>query len=277
MLQVLDVEASGPLRLTYDLEWLAILRSTYQFMSLERRSVFLPTMNDRGVRYDYRPTPEELADVRARFDSQRAGDLCVPGNFSITAPVYDEAAGPRADRQPEYATNPQTTELLALLGLPDIMGVKFDAQMRSQAARSAGVQHQQQPLSSSSSSSSASASASASGGGLRGDLNDGAAAAAAAAEMQRRAERLSEFFQQYTEEIDISAADAGSDSSGDEDAGDEGAGSPAAAAAAAAAAASPAHKKAGLQAHNDEEIDLDSEPAADFATSPQNPEEICLN
>lgn len=42
-LQLVDFpEASGPKELHYDAEWLAVLRTTHQLMSLQRRPVTLP-------------------------------------------------------------------------------------------------------------------------------------------------------------------------------------------------------------------------------------------
>ena len=43
LLQLVDFPgASGPRELHYDAEWLAVLRTTHQLMSLQRRPVTLP-------------------------------------------------------------------------------------------------------------------------------------------------------------------------------------------------------------------------------------------
>lgn len=42
--QVLDLEPRGPAEIQYDEEWLAVLRSTHNLMSLQRRPQPLPGM-----------------------------------------------------------------------------------------------------------------------------------------------------------------------------------------------------------------------------------------
>ncbi|KAF8060563.1 DBR1 [Scenedesmus sp. PABB004] len=112
-LQVVELEARGPLELSYDAEWLAVLRSTHGLMSTSKHAPPLPP--DWGGRAG--PAPEDVAHVE-RLLSER-GSAAIPHNFAPTAPAFDPVAGrvrgamPRSDLR-----NPQTVALLDWLGLP---------------------------------------------------------------------------------------------------------------------------------------------------------------
>ncbi|KAL6065624.1 lariat debranching enzyme [Balamuthia mandrillaris] len=121
-LQILHFpEATEPKKLLYDVEWMAILRSTNHLYSFSPSTVQLPSRDWSPKRYNFTPTPEELQWVEERLSSCNAG-RDVPNNFERTAPIY----APMNDReqrlplQTESQPNPQHTSFLKLLDLPDI-------------------------------------------------------------------------------------------------------------------------------------------------------------
>jgi len=150
-LQVLELEAAGPLHFEYDAEWLAVLRSTHGLLSLGRQGPALPPVGAARAG----PRPEDLAFVAAALEKAGAK---VPDDFVQTAPPHDASAPPRRGRMPPAPLrNPQTEAFLALLGLP--YNLDHDApppqqqqqQQQWQAAQSAllragppGQQYQQQ-------------------------------------------------------------------------------------------------------------------------------------
>eukprot|EP00195_Chlamydomonas_chlamydogama_P006070 CAMPEP_0202906198 /NCGR_PEP_ID=MMETSP1392-20130828/37749_1 /ASSEMBLY_ACC=CAM_ASM_000868 /TAXON_ID=225041 /ORGANISM="Chlamydomonas chlamydogama, Strain SAG 11-48b" /LENGTH=488 /DNA_ID=CAMNT_0049594589 /DNA_START=295 /DNA_END=1761 /DNA_ORIENTATION=+ len=120
-LQVLELDASGPLQFEYDEEWLAIMRSTHQHINLAYKHKALPGMG--GLRSGAKP--EDLDFVRAAL--QAKGDASIPLNFTQTAPPYEAPASGhpgfkvphQRGRMPQQPVrNPQTQQLLDMLGLP---------------------------------------------------------------------------------------------------------------------------------------------------------------
>ncbi|KAF6255577.1 lariat debranching enzyme, C-terminal domain-containing protein [Scenedesmus sp. NREL 46B-D3] len=109
-LQVVELDVQGPLELCYDAEWLAVLRSTHQFMSTTRTASPLPATRSG-------PKPADLAFVQQLL--QQRGSSSIPANFAPTAPAYDPAAGRKRGNMPSSSfRNPQTEALLSMLGLP---------------------------------------------------------------------------------------------------------------------------------------------------------------
>ncbi|MGH0162863.1 UNVERIFIED_CONTAM: hypothetical protein FKN15_064646 [Acipenser sinensis] len=115
-LQIVDIEQdpSASDRLEYDPEWLSILKNTAGLVNTTARTWNMPENNGLFSRWDYSASESGLKEVQ----SDLGGDLCVPENFSATAPHYDPN-NPQLQREPTYAVNPQTTELCACLGLTD--------------------------------------------------------------------------------------------------------------------------------------------------------------
>lgn len=124
-LQVLEVGApvgeEEEVVLKYDAAWLAILRSTNHLLSVEKKSRYPPGPGS-SERWDFSPTPEELAEVEKRL----GGDLEVPYNFEQTALAFKPSGGRvnlRNVPQPQATTNRQTTLLCSKLGIYDPMAL----------------------------------------------------------------------------------------------------------------------------------------------------------
>ena len=132
-----------PLKIEYDAEWLAVLRKTHNLTQVTRSNVTVP---DDTVAV----TEEEIEDVRRRIiewhrqrqekegdakgDSDGAMDyhevatpsgLAIPDNFCITAPPHGSHGSDFALNGGEMIGNPQTDELLDMLGLDHIVTVPY--------------------------------------------------------------------------------------------------------------------------------------------------------
>ena len=130
-LQLLSVEGNansassgggGAPLLTYDAEWIAILRSTGHLHStlpgrlpLDLGSVAAAS----GGRTDFSPTVDELRDVHARASAAGLPEsLPVPSNFEISATPYREGDSMHAQQAP-FAESNQTVAFLRTFGLDE--------------------------------------------------------------------------------------------------------------------------------------------------------------
>ncbi|CAG7819903.1 unnamed protein product, partial [Allacma fusca] len=103
------------LKLSYDPEWLAILRSTDALLQAKSTLCYMP--NETGShRFDYSPTAEEITDVNEILE----GNFSVPDNFSQTAKIYVEG------QQPERAFPVKVglPKTITVFGMPAIMSKK---------------------------------------------------------------------------------------------------------------------------------------------------------
>jgi len=125
-----ETERPSPLHIEYDAEWLAILRKTHNLTQLTRSFVNVPA--------DITPaTEEEIEEVRTRLTErhrQRSSDntdatgrsaLAIPDNFCITVPPHGSPSSDFAPNRGAMVGNPQTDELLDLLGLEHIVTVPY--------------------------------------------------------------------------------------------------------------------------------------------------------
>ena len=137
---------SSEIELEYDAEWLAVLRKTHDLTQLTRSFVNVPA--------DITPvTQEEIEEVRTRLierhrqrsesedDGKEMGDstktasdstnatersaLIVPDNFCITVPPHGSPGSDFAPNGGAMVGNPQTDELLDLLGLEHVVTVPY--------------------------------------------------------------------------------------------------------------------------------------------------------
>ncbi|XP_043239528.1 lariat debranching enzyme A-like [Amphibalanus amphitrite] len=114
-MQILELGDGAP-ELSYDLEWLTVLRLTDHLTSVSSGTQYMPGPGC-GQRFDFRPSAEELAETRAIWGEQ----LRVPADFAVTAPPYDGRSDIRAGRQPAAATDPQTSRFCRRLRVRDPM------------------------------------------------------------------------------------------------------------------------------------------------------------
>lgn len=121
-LQLLSIDALAPSNppappiLTYDKEWLAVLRV------FGSQDPHLPSPRDLGEAAYIPLVAKEEEWVEEHLVAN--GKMAVPDNFEITAPVYDgKAIGSVGREQPREYTNPQTKAFCEMLGIPNY----FDA------------------------------------------------------------------------------------------------------------------------------------------------------
>ncbi|KAJ8352885.1 hypothetical protein SKAU_G00243610 [Synaphobranchus kaupii] len=116
-LQVVEVadRPGSSVHLEYDPEWLAILKATDSLQKVSTYNWNPPQDNGLHAKWDYSASEVAMLEVVGEL----GGELRIPENFSITVPAYDPSR-PQPQLAPAYATNPQTTELCATLGLTDI-------------------------------------------------------------------------------------------------------------------------------------------------------------
>ena len=125
-----ETERLSPLQIEYDAEWLAILRKTHNLTQLTRSFVNVPAAVTPA-------TEEEIEEVRTRLTErhrQRTSDntdatgrsaLAIPDNFCITVPPHGSTGSDFAPNRGAMVGNPQTDELLDLLGLEHIVTVPY--------------------------------------------------------------------------------------------------------------------------------------------------------
>ncbi|CAD6195506.1 unnamed protein product [Caenorhabditis auriculariae] len=124
----LDVEDDADFSLSYDPEWLAILKSTDVFMSTSRKNIYIrPPSPNSNKRRNFRPTTEELAAIRA------LGNLRIsPEAFKKTAPPLLTRNEP-ANRHPWpilIYRNPQSENFCRWLGIKDLNKMHIDSNPR---------------------------------------------------------------------------------------------------------------------------------------------------
>ncbi|KAI4259202.1 MAG: hypothetical protein LQ352_000876 [Teloschistes flavicans] len=119
------VKSDTPCRLTYDKEWLAIIRT---FSSVDPLTSPIPP--DLGESH-YLPLIEaEEAWVDKNLVT--ANQMAIPENFEPTAPSYDPSVGLHPKEHPREYTNPQTVAFCKLLDIHNF----FDASEGEREERS---------------------------------------------------------------------------------------------------------------------------------------------
>ncbi|KAG0710194.1 Lariat debranching enzyme [Chionoecetes opilio] len=136
-LQVIEVPSPDPLELSYDAEWLTILRLTNHLLSVSDKTVYMPGPGS-SERYQFTPSQEEIAETVRSMD----GNLRIPLNFAPTVDSYKEARGkPRMDlvQMPQPQLNPQTTALCERLCVDDPLSLLQGNKQRPAAAAAASA------------------------------------------------------------------------------------------------------------------------------------------
>lgn len=104
-LQILTLpECDGDKVLSYDSEWLSILKSTNEFFPSTHEYWQRPSC-EAGKRWIFTPTEVEMEDIRKLFRN----DLTIPNNFAQTVEIMDSYYIPQE--------NPQTTDFCAKLNI----------------------------------------------------------------------------------------------------------------------------------------------------------------
>lgn len=105
--------------LEYDPEWLAVLQKTHHLTCADRRRVHCP-------RETVHATTEEVESLRTRLTERgqdRETPLAIPQNFSVTVPPQ---ASHGSTAPLPMMGNPQTDELLNLLGLEHVITIPYN-------------------------------------------------------------------------------------------------------------------------------------------------------
>ncbi|KAK0670900.1 lariat debranching enzyme, C-terminal domain-containing protein [Cercophora samala] len=120
-LQLMEIPSSTPItrpvKLSYDKEWLSILRAFHPLIksTFGVRGAQVP--EDKGEEYYLGLIKENEQWVKENL--VKKGKMGVPENFEVTAPVMDEGRGWErgSEVQPREYTNPQTARFCELLGV----------------------------------------------------------------------------------------------------------------------------------------------------------------
>ncbi|KAG7157311.1 lariat debranching enzyme A-like isoform X2 [Homarus americanus] len=137
-LQVIEVPSTQPLEISYDAEWLTILRLTNHLLSVGTQTVYMPGPGG-SERYQFTPTKEEIEETIQMMN----GNLRIPNNFSPTAESYNQNKGkPKMELvcMPLPVLNPQTTTLCDKLDLDDPLSLLSGAKRKSQTSPKANSQ-----------------------------------------------------------------------------------------------------------------------------------------
>ncbi|ROT77735.1 Lariat debranching enzyme [Penaeus vannamei] len=131
-LQVIEVQNAGPLELSYDAEWLTILRLTNHLLSVGTRTVYMPGPGG-SERYQFTPTKEEIDDTIQMMGC----NMRVPLDFVPTAQSYESSQGkPKMEQvhMPQPLLNPQTIAFCDKLGLDDPLAILLGAKRKAQSS-----------------------------------------------------------------------------------------------------------------------------------------------
>jgi lariat debranching enzyme len=118
----------GPPTLEYDLEWLSILRSTMGLTRTTRSKVHM-AKDPLTVIVDYKAQIAEKLQARMNTftSANKMSPLGIPRNFKITAPPHGLPGSNVALNRGQMIGNPQTDELLDIIGLRHIVTVPYVA------------------------------------------------------------------------------------------------------------------------------------------------------
>jgi len=119
-------EIIRPLRLKYDLEWLAITRAFTNDLQVGDPNAQVPT--DKGDAF-YRPLIEqEMEWVKTHI--AKAEKLTIPEDFAQTAHVFDPLLGINVNGTPQEYSNPHTQTFCDLLQIPNAFHASDEERVR---------------------------------------------------------------------------------------------------------------------------------------------------
>ncbi|KAJ5178540.1 RNA lariat debranching enzyme [Penicillium coprophilum] len=123
-----DAAVESSLRLQYDKEWLAILRTFADELEFGGQPNG-PVPFHKGYEVYQQRIAEEEEWVQENI--VKAGLMNVPTDFVVTAPIYDPHVSIDTHEQPKEYTNPQTAAFCKLIGIEN----KFDMSNEERQAR----------------------------------------------------------------------------------------------------------------------------------------------
>ena len=126
-LQILEIgpHVEGPVELSYDKEWLSILKSTNHLVTTDMAHHYMPGQGTQS-RWDFTPTQTEINETSKHFED----DFLIPHNFEITAAPYDPKVEnvrhiPRI-AMPQAVSNKQTEIFCHKMKIDDPMKMLID-------------------------------------------------------------------------------------------------------------------------------------------------------
>ena len=139
-LQILEIgpkNIKGSVKLCYDKEWLAVLKSTNHLISTSTTDCYMPGKGYVEGRWSFTPTQQELDDISQTFKD----DFLIPSNFEITALPYDPQKESlrdlRSTPHPRPEVNNQTKAFCEKMNIDDplqlVLGAKKKASTKSDA------------------------------------------------------------------------------------------------------------------------------------------------
>lgn len=121
-LQVLDLDNASCdtfcNELSYDREWLAILKSTDHLVNVSNRVSYMPGPGIKE-RFDFQPRIEELTEIDQLFDN----NFIVPRNFQQTAEIHTDGVSCNKRMHPQFCSNPQTEEFCSKLKIKNLNSI----------------------------------------------------------------------------------------------------------------------------------------------------------
>ena len=126
-LQILEIgpHVEGPIDLSYDKEWLSILKSTNHLVATDMAQHYMPGQGTQS-RWDFTPTQTEINETSKLFED----NFLIPHNFEITAAPYD----PKVENvrhlprivMPQAVSNKQTEIFCHKMKIDDPMKMLID-------------------------------------------------------------------------------------------------------------------------------------------------------
>lgn len=113
---------SSESRLCYDLEWLAILQKTHHWTHSSQASMPDPDVNEIDI------TQEDIDSIRSKLEEINKSHsiaTAIPENFTMTLRPHGSVGANQRINQGRMVGNPQTDDLLKLLGLDHIITVPY--------------------------------------------------------------------------------------------------------------------------------------------------------
>jgi len=113
---------SSPHRLHYDLEWLAILQKTHHWTKSSRNFVPDPSIDEIEIAMD------DIDAIRFKLSKgskDQTDPTVIPNNFTMTLQPHGTIGSDQHANQGRMVGNPQTDDLLNLLGMNHIITVPY--------------------------------------------------------------------------------------------------------------------------------------------------------
>ena len=139
-----DAESSPNTELHYDLEWLAILQKTHHWTNSSRYKYTDPNCEEITVSDDDVNLIRENLRIRLKDQYMQNGDdpTVIPQNFKMTVQPHGTLGSEEVVNGGQMVGNPQTDELLQLLGMSHVITIPYVFSSSSYDAHQKMVENQ---------------------------------------------------------------------------------------------------------------------------------------